>query len=171
LHSTSESHSPDLPDADTEASASADASEPDTTSSYMNPTAHVSQATQHQSASSIATKGLQLVLEAVSRPRSSDASSRLQPQPSPEVKQWSSGCIKAYMGRFHDRWPILHSPTFEQEVNSIGLRSTAIIIGSWVQDETADNDLIFEIHSTLVKHLLDELVSSPLDYGESKILT
>ncbi|UKZ57463.1 hypothetical protein TrVGV298_011320 [Trichoderma virens] len=123
----------------------------------MNSAAPVSQGAQQQNASSLAVEGLQLVLDAVSRPISSESSSILPKPPTPEVKKWSSSCIKAYMGRFHERWPILHAPTFEEEVESVRLRSTAIIIGSWMKNETEDNSLIFDIHSILVKRLLDEL--------------
>ncbi|KAL7794422.1 hypothetical protein V8C37DRAFT_376614 [Trichoderma ceciliae] len=167
LHSAHGSHSPDPPGSGTEASASAGGSQPDTTqvvsASYASNTAHVSLGTQHQGTSSIPIEGLQLVLEAVSRPRSSGTPSGLQRQPPPDVKKWSSACIKAYMGRFHDRWPVLHAPTFEQEVDSVRLRSTAIMIGSWVQNETADNSLIFDIHSVLVKRLLNELTETTAD--------
>lgn len=170
LHSDHGSRSPDPPRAaPTDASASTSGSQPDTNhavpmSYTMNGTAPVSQGTQQQDAPSIAIEGLQLVLEAVSRPRSS-GSSRLQRPPTPEVKKWSASCIKSYMGRFHDRWPVLHAPTFEHEVDSVTLRSTAIIIGFWLQNETEDNSLAFDIHSILVKRLLDELVSScTLDY-------
>lgn len=159
LHSGHGSRSPDPPrSAPTDASASTGGSQPDTNhavpmSYTMNGTAPVSQGTQQQDASSIAIEGLQLVLEAVSRPRSS-GSSRLQRPPTPEVKKWSASCIKSYMGRFHDRWPVLHAPTFEHEVDSVTLRSTAIIIGFWLQNETEDNSLVFDIHSILVKRIL-----------------
>lgn len=170
LHSGHGSRSPDPPrSAHTEASASTGGSQPDTNQavpmSYtMNGTAPVSQGTQQQDAPSIAIEGLQLVLEAVSRPRSSGSSSRLQRPLTPEVKAWSASCIKSYMGRFHDRWPVLHAPTFEHEVDSVALRSSAIMIGFWLQNETGDNSLVFDIHNILVKRLLDELVSScPLE--------
>ncbi|UKZ91795.1 uncharacterized protein TrAFT101_006764 [Trichoderma asperellum] len=67
------------------------------------------------------------------------------------------------MRHFHDRWPILHIPTFEREVISIGLRSTVIMIGSWVQNETAGNSIVFEIHSNLVKTLLADLTETTVD--------
>ncbi|KAJ4855894.1 fungal zn(2)-Cys(6) binuclear cluster domain-containing protein [Trichoderma breve] len=168
LHSGHGSRSPDPPrSAPTDASASTGGSQPDTNhavpmSYTMNGTAPVSQGTQQQDAPSIAIEGLQLVLEAVSRPRSS-GSSRLQRPPTPEVKKWSASCIKSYMGRFHDRWPVLHAPTFEHEVDSVTLRSTAIIIGFWLQNEIEDNSLVFDIHSILVKRLLDELTESTAD--------
>lgn len=163
LHSGHGSRSPDPPGAAPEASASAGGSQPDTNQavpiSYMSSAAPVSQGTQQQDASSLPIEGLQLVLEAVSKPSSSGTSSRIQRPLPPEVKKWSASCINAYLGRFHDRWPVLHAPTFEQEVDSVRLRSTTIIIGSWLQSETEDNSLIFDIHSILVKRLLDELVS------------
>ncbi|KAH0522640.1 hypothetical protein TsFJ059_006461 [Trichoderma semiorbis] len=169
LHSGHGSRSPDPPrSAPTDASASTGGSQPDTNhavpmSYAMNGTAPVSQGTQQQDASSTAIEGLQLVLEAVSRPRSSGSSSRLPRPPPPEVKKWSASWIKSYMGRFHDRWPVLHAPTFEHEVDSVTLRSTAIIIGFWLQNDTEDNSLVFDIHSILVKRLLDELTESTAD--------
>ncbi|KAL7954679.1 hypothetical protein V8C34DRAFT_317069 [Trichoderma compactum] len=163
LHSGHGSRSPDPPrSAHTEASASTGGSQPDTNQavpmSYtMNGTAPVSQGTQQHDAPSIGIEGLQLVLEAVSRPRPSGSSSRLQRPLTPEVKSWSASCIKSYMGRFHDRWPVLHAPTFEHDVDSVALRSSAIMIGFWLQNETGDNSLVFDIHNILVKRLLDEL--------------
>ncbi|KAH6609809.1 transcription factor zn [Trichoderma cornu-damae] len=120
------------------------------------------QGTQQREASSIPIEGLQLVLEAVSRRRSSRTASEPQRQPPAEVKKWSSACIKAYMGRFHERWPILHAGTFERDTDSVQLRSTAIIIGSWLQNET-DNSLVFDIHGILVNSLLGELTESTAD--------
>ncbi|KAL7936486.1 hypothetical protein V8C35DRAFT_295618 [Trichoderma chlorosporum] len=169
LHSSHGSRSPDPPrSAPTDASASTGGSQPDTNQavpiSYTMDSAEPgNQGTQQQDEASIAVEGLQLVLEAASRPRSSASSSRLQRPPSPEVKKWSTSCIQAYMGRFHDRWTVLHAPTFEHEVDSITVRSTTIMIGYWLQSEAENNSLVFDIHSILVKRLLDELTESSTD--------
>ncbi|KAL6863605.1 hypothetical protein J3F83DRAFT_745006 [Trichoderma novae-zelandiae] len=166
LHSSHGSRSPDGTRSSTGASTSSAGSQPGMNQtapvSYTN-TAPVSQETlQQHDPSSASLEGLQLVLEAVSRPKS--ASSRLQRQPPPEVKKWSAACIDAYFGRFHDRWPVLHAPTFEKEVESARLRSTVLLIGSWLRHENeGNNHLIFDIHSILVKRLLDELIDTTPD--------
>lgn len=170
LPSASNSHSPDPPTPSMQTSDPDGTLKPDISqvipASYTNIGAPVAQKTQHPDPS-IATAGLKLILNVLSNPLSSETLSRNQLQLPPEVEEWSSECLKAYMRHFHDRWPILHIPTFEREVISIGLRSTAIMIGSWVQNETTDNSLVFEIHSILVKNLLAELVSSSLNYEEA----
>ncbi|KAK1246545.1 hypothetical protein MKX08_000347 [Trichoderma sp. CBMAI-0020] len=118
--------------------------------------------TQHLDPS-IATAGLKLILNVISNPLSSETMSRNRLQLPEEIEKWSSECLRAYITHFHDRWPILHIPTFEREVISIGLRSTAIMIGSWVRNETADNSLVYDIHSILVKNLLADLTETTVD--------
>lgn len=170
LPSASKSNSPDLPTPSIQTSDLEDTPKPDISqvmaTSYTNIGDPMTQGTQHPDPA-IATAGLKLILNVISNPLSSEALSRNQLQLPSEVEKWSSECIKAYMRHFHDRWPILHIPSFEREVVSIGLRSTVIMIGSWVQNEAAGNSLVFEIHSNLVKTLLADLVSCPLKHGEA----
>lgn len=167
LPSVSKSHSPDTPTPSMPTSDLHDTPKPDihqvVATSYTNIVGPAAQGTQHLGPS-IATAGLKLILNVISNPPSSETLSKNRLQLPPEVEKWSSECLRAYMRHFHDRWPLLHIPTFEREVISIGLRSTAIMIGSWVRNETADNSLVFDIHSMLVKNLLADLVSSPLNY-------
>lgn len=42
------------------------------------------------------------------------------------------------------------------------MRASVIIIGSWFYDDAVLKDLISEIHTRLVKQLLDELVGGEL---------
>ncbi|PTB65678.1 hypothetical protein BBK36DRAFT_1120736 [Trichoderma citrinoviride] len=129
----------------------------------MNSTPLSQESLQQQDPSSASLEGLQLVLEAASRPKSA-TSSRSQRHLTPQVKKWSAACIDTYFGRFHDRWPVLHGPTFEKEVESVRLRSTVLLIGSWLRHENeGNNHLIFDIHSILVKRLLDELIDTSPD--------
>lgn len=163
LHSSRGSRSPDGPRSSTGTSVSSSGSRSGMNQvvlpmSFINSTVVRQEPLPQQDPSSASLEGLQLVLEAVSRPKST-SSSRPQRQPPPEVKNWSAACIDAYFGRFHDRWPVLHAPTFEKEVQSARLRSTVLLIGSWLRHENeGNNHLIFDIHSLLVKRLLDEMV-------------
>lgn len=162
LRSSHGSRSPDGPRSSTEASVSSGGSQSGVNQAvpvtYVDSAPVSQESLQQQDPSSASLEGLQLVLEAVSRPKST--SSRTQRQPPPEVKKWSAACIDAYFGRFHDRWPVLHAPTFEKEVESARLRSTVLLIGSWLRHENeGNNHLLFDIHSVLVKRLLDEMVS------------
>jgi hypothetical protein len=172
IPSVSKSHSPDTP------TPSIPTSDPDSTpnpgtsqltplsaTNYTDVVGPAAQGAQHMDPS-VATAGLKLILNVISNPLSSETLSRNRLQLPEEVEKWSSECLRAYITHFHDRWPILHIPTFEREVISIGLRSTAIMIGSWIRNETADNSLVFEIHSILVKNLLADLVSRPLKFVE-----
>ncbi|EHK44884.1 hypothetical protein TRIATDRAFT_242742 [Trichoderma atroviride IMI 206040] len=166
LPSTSKSHSPDTPTPSIPTS-DADGTVKTVTSlstSYTDIVGPADQATQHLNPS-IATAGLKLILNVISNPLSSETMSRNRLQLPEEIEKWSSECLRAYITNFHDRWPILHIPTFEREVISIGLRSTAIMIGSWVRNETADNSLVYDIHSILVKNLLADLNDTLMKKG------
>lgn len=167
LPSTSKSHSPGTPTPSIPTS-DADGTSKTVTSlstSYADVVGPADPGAQHLDPS-IATAGLKLILNVISNPLSSETMSRNRLQLPEEIEKWSSECLRAYITHFHDRWPILHIPTFEREVISIGLRSTAIMIGSWVRNETADNSLVYDIHTILVKNLLADLVSRPLNYME-----
>ncbi|PON23477.1 hypothetical protein TGAM01_v207711 [Trichoderma gamsii] len=164
LPSTSKSHSPDAPTPSIPTSDADDTSKTVTSlsTSYVDILGPADQATQHLDPS-IATAGLKLILNVISNPLSSETMSRNRLQLPEEIDKWSSECLRAYVTHFHDRWPILHIPTFEREVISIGLRSTAIMIGSWVRNETADHSLVYDIHSILVKNLLADLTETTVD--------
>ncbi|KAL7806418.1 hypothetical protein V8C44DRAFT_339209 [Trichoderma aethiopicum] len=168
LHSSRGSRSPDGPRSSTGTSDSSGGSQSGMNQvvlpmSFINSTVVRQEPLPQEDPSSASLEGLQLVLEAVSRPKST-SSSRPQRQPPPEVKNWSAACIDAYFGRFHDRWPVLHAPTFEKEVQSARLRSTVLLIGSWLRHENeGNNHLLFDIHSILVKRLLDEMTEVVYD--------
>ncbi|KAM0450017.1 hypothetical protein ACHAO4_006896 [Trichoderma viride] len=164
LPSTSKSHSPGTPTPSIPTS-DADGTSKTVTSlstSYADVVGPADPGAQHLDPS-IATAGLKLILNVISNPLSSETMSRNRLQLPEEIEKWSSECLRAYITHFHDRWPILHIPTFEREVISIGLRSTAIMIGSWVRNETADNSLVYDIHTILVKNLLADLTESTVD--------
>lgn len=169
LPSTSKSHSPDIPTSSISISDPDGAPKPVTTqlvpTHFSDVVGPADQGTQHLDPS-IATAGLKLILNVISNPLSSETMSRNRLQLPEQIEKWSSECLRAYITHFHDRWPILHIPTFEQEVISIGLRSTAIIIGSWLRNESADSSLVYDIHNILVKNLLADLVSCTLNHME-----
>ncbi|KAK5996887.1 hypothetical protein PT974_02234 [Cladobotryum mycophilum] len=83
------------------------------------------------------------------------------PHPSSdEVKKWASAAVQTYFRGFHERWQVIHAPTFENEEESPVVRASVFMIASWFHDDDRTRDLVFEIHGALVKRLLEDLANS-----------
>jgi hypothetical protein len=108
--------------------------------------------------------GLQIVLKQVMTHRSGQASSTPRPTSTPEVGAWLNTCIGTCFGPFHDRWPLLHGPTFEPTGQPVVLIATMAIVGSWLNDDKSTRNLAVEIHNNLVQQLLEDIVSSPSSF-------
>ena len=72
-------------------------------------------------------------------------------------------CTKSYFAGFHNLWPLLHGPTYDNS-EPFYLTSTVIIIGLWFQEPpTSSTNVskdIIKAHSMLVDQLLVKLVSN-----------
>ncbi|KAI9155487.1 Transcription factor 1 [Paramyrothecium foliicola] len=108
-----------------------------------------------------ATAGLGIVLKQVMAHRSGQTSPRATS--TPEVGAWLTTRIDACFGSFHDRWPLLHAPTFEPTGRSASLVATMAVIGSWLTDDKSTRNLAVEIHNNLVQQLLEDILRIDLD--------
>lgn len=63
-----------------------------------------------------------------------------------------------YFSQFHDRWPIVHSPSYdENEEASELLLPSILMIGGWVDGTTTSKEWALEVHHNLVEHILPRL--------------
>lgn len=66
-----------------------------------------------------------------------------------------------YFAHFHDRWPIIHSPTHEEEEDAPELLIPSILmIGGWIDDTANSRDWALKVHHHLVEHILPRLCQS-----------
>lgn len=106
----------------------------------------------------IARTGLQCLLSAVSN-AIPGMSTTPKPTTTDQAKGWLTSCVKTYFERFHERWTILHAPTFDERSDDTLLVATTVLIGSWYRDPERVRDYIVSIHVRLIHHLLRALVS------------
>ncbi|TGO28293.1 hypothetical protein BPAE_0029g00210 [Botrytis paeoniae] len=63
-----------------------------------------------------------------------------------------------YFADFHDRWPIIHSPTYEDdEEASELLRPSILMIGGWIDGTPSSRDWALKVHHNLVEHVTPRL--------------
>ncbi|KFH42798.1 Zinc finger protein-like protein [Hapsidospora chrysogenum ATCC 11550] len=74
------------------------------------------------------------------------------------IKPWLSSRVDVFFGRFHERWPIVHAPVFDQRTDSDLLVGTVLMIASWQRDHECLREDILFIHERLIMpHLLSVL--------------
>jgi hypothetical protein len=95
--------------------------------------------------------------------RSGQATSSPRPTSTPEVGAWLNFCVKACTGPFHDRWPLVHGPTFEPTGRPVVLIAAMAVIGSWLSDDKSTRNMAVEIHNNIVQQLLEEILRIDLD--------
>ncbi|KAF7909500.1 uncharacterized protein EAF01_003218 [Botrytis porri] len=63
-----------------------------------------------------------------------------------------------YFANFHDRWPIVHSPTYEddEEAPEILLPSM-LMIGGWIDGTPSSRDWALKVHHHVVEHVIPRL--------------
>ncbi|KAF7853305.1 uncharacterized protein EAF02_011959 [Botrytis sinoallii] len=60
-----------------------------------------------------------------------------------------------YFANFHDRWPIIHSPTYEDEEEAPELLLPSILmIGGWIDGTPSSRDWALKVHHNLVEHVI-----------------
>jgi hypothetical protein len=106
---------------------------------------------------SVVMAGLRTVLRVISPAHARVGPPEKQPSPD-EVKAWLSSCLKVFFGRFHERWPVIHAPTFDERTDDAHLVGTAVMIGSWFLDPRHIREVIIEIHKCMMSHLFNNLV-------------
>ncbi|KAI9649185.1 hypothetical protein NHQ30_001753 [Ciborinia camelliae] len=63
-----------------------------------------------------------------------------------------------YFTHFHDRWPIIHSPSYEGDEEAPELLLPSILmIGGWIDGTVSSRDWALEVHHNLVEHILPRL--------------
>ncbi|XWW97548.1 hypothetical protein V2A60_005532 [Cordyceps javanica] len=87
--------------------------------------------------------------------------------PSPKMKNWLDDCFHSYFGEFHETWPILHAPEFDDPVESVPLAATIAIIGAWRKiTDPAAIQMLFTIHQILMQYLFAQLTRFTFDSGK-----
>ncbi|KAF7955736.1 hypothetical protein EAE96_004660 [Botrytis aclada] len=63
-----------------------------------------------------------------------------------------------YFANFHDCWPIIHSPTYEDEEEAPELlRPSILMIGGWIDGTPSSRDWALRVHHHLVEQVLPRL--------------
>ena len=63
-----------------------------------------------------------------------------------------------YFANFHDRWPIIHSPTYEEDEEAPELLLPSILmIGGWVDGTPSSRDWALKVHHNLVECIIPRL--------------
>jgi hypothetical protein len=115
--------------------------------------------TSHISSDNVARAGMSQILDLLR------AASTVKDCPtlsvSDPVKQWVSLCAETYFGPFHDRWPLIHAPLFDETEDSLFVVSAVVMIGSILRDKDSSvRDLALEVHSHLHGYCLESLVAT-----------
>jgi hypothetical protein len=72
--------------------------------------------------------------------------------------------LNVYFDRFHDRWPIVHRPSFDEEVVHTDLCELSMrVIGAWLLGTSESIQFAIETHAILVDHIMSQLVSQIID--------
>ncbi|KEY69077.1 hypothetical protein S7711_09580 [Stachybotrys chartarum IBT 7711] len=72
-------------------------------------------------------------------------------------RPWLSTCLKVYFGRFHERWPVIHAPIFNENAETPLTVGTLAIIGSWQDNTSESKKLALEIQKLLLQKLLEDM--------------
>ncbi len=72
-----------------------------------------------------------------------------------EAEQYS----KCYFERFHDRWPIIHRPSYRGHQNIAVINSSVLMMGAWLEGSEASKQYAVKMHSNFVDLLLSRLVN------------
>lgn len=75
-----------------------------------------------------------------------------------ELSIWSTTCIDAYLKHFHPHWPIIHSPTFELDSDTLVVSASVVMIGCWLEYPESTDELVITVHEKAVDKLFRELV-------------
>lgn len=84
------------------------------------------------------------------------------PPSSGELRAWIEACIGHYAGTFHERWTIVHMPSFDEKTEDAFKVGAVLLIGAWLRDRENLGDIILDIHNRLLHRLLSLIVSAPV---------
>jgi hypothetical protein len=111
--------------------------------------------------------GLACIMDAVAAEIGDPPLRPTAPRPA-SVTAWLQNCLQAYFHRFHERWPVVHRPIFDEKTDDALLVGSVLMIGSWMHDHEAVVESVLCIHDRLMVHLLTKLVSSPTSHSRHK---
>jgi Fungal specific transcription factor domain len=81
---------------------------------------------------------------------------------SDELKESVTKYLEIYFKNFHVRWPILHAPTFDMDIDTIplSLSASVCVIGAWLQHNANWTERFYtlRVHDILLQRLLRSLV-------------
>lgn len=78
--------------------------------------------------------------------------------------------LDVYFARFHDRWPIVHRPSFgDEEVHTDLCELSMRVIGGWLLGTTESIQFAVETHAILVDHIMSQLVCQRTDMHYTKL--
>ncbi|TPX18601.1 uncharacterized protein E0L32_002458 [Thyridium curvatum] len=77
-----------------------------------------------------------------------------------EENSWCNSCLESFFESFHERWPIVHAPTFDPSTDSLAASASTLMIGSWYENDEITRLLAVELHGILVGHMLREVMET-----------
>lgn len=75
------------------------------------------------------------------------------------LESWLDECAAYYLGQFHERWPLLHSPVICEDRHDTLHVIITTVIGAWQHDnDNRSRAMLLAIHKALMKHLISLMV-------------
>ncbi|KAJ6437770.1 transcription factor Zn, C2H2 / Cys6 [Purpureocillium lavendulum] len=85
------------------------------------------------------------------------------PSPLTVPESWLTSCTESYMSTFHNRWPIIHAPSFDQATDSVLLVASIVMINSWLHYDRSFKEMTMRIHDLLVEQSFKDLSNDTYD--------
>lgn len=107
------------------------------------------------------TAAASLVLQVILNAVNSYQSSAKKPQVATTTegyKEWLSSAIQIYFGRFHERWPLIQHPIFDERTDHTLVVASVVMIGSWFRSPDGPRKSIIDIHDAMVPILMKHIV-------------
>lgn len=87
---------------------------------------------------------------------------KLLPSAAPErVQSWQKKYISTYFATFHERWPVVHAPTLDDDCDDPILVGTVVMISAWNQDDENLKEMAMPVHERLMDYVQQKIVVSP----------
>ncbi|KUJ17543.1 uncharacterized protein LY89DRAFT_733387 [Mollisia scopiformis] len=93
------------------------------------------------------------------------ASTQIRPDPKVTTgievgidRDLSQKYLDAYFEHFHDRWPVVHRPSVEEEIDDTDLCELSMrMIGGWIVGTTDSIQFALDTHNVLMDHIMSQL--------------
>jgi hypothetical protein len=90
----------------------------------------------------------------ISQPNSNRGHQDLYPLPEAATQKY----LNLYFTYFHHRWPIIHSPSFDETSHPSVVVSSMRMIGAWISGTQDSRWLATAMHERLMAHVIPQLV-------------